>query len=199
MFERPAYPFVGDKIDLKSVADLFSEYIPPSDERVIDWSNLDEITENRYVRIGIFNYCDYAEISLNTFSFNYPYEHYGEYLEKKLNIPEYPLFNYINKFAKILNMEDYPYYDYTATYFYFENKTLKVAHETIFVDPCNENDDGVMFLLFDNMDISKYIEEVEAYFHDRFIRYLKLPDELNKPMYLMSEDEIAVLRMYIYE
>lgn len=195
--DRSYFPVVGDQLNIDLIKELFRDYAP--NNNIINWDNPEEIIRMYRMTISTVNYCDYAEIKLNSFYFHYPYDHYAHYLEKKLNSPEYPLLTYINKFAKILDMEDYPYYDFTATYFYIENGILKVAHEVIFVDPCNENDDGVSFLLFDNMKIEKYVEEVEKYFYDRFIRHLKLPDELKKPMYLMSEDEIAVFRMYLYE
>lgn len=191
----------GDEIDIKSVSNLFSDFIPDQSYKLIDWESFIDNESWKSARYSesiqaSFHTCDFSNISLLSFTFRFPYTQYEKYLDSKYSDMNFPILKYIENLANVLGIGDWPYFDFTETLFYFEHNKLKVAYEFLLVDPRDENDDGLMFLLVDEMKFEDYLEAIDDYFADRFIRYMNIPEELKKPLSKMDDDELEMLRMY---
>lgn len=175
---------------LYKIVDLFKDFEPAQNLNPADWLGVDFININRYS-------CDVSNVVFETFSLRWPKHDFRDYLSHKFDENICSTEQHIQHIEDVLGISQDSFSIYEE-YFYFDlNGDFKVLREYAFQNAYDENADSINILIYENMNINEVLPEIESFYKETVTDYMNLPEELNKKISELSEDEIQLLRMYI--
>ena len=148
-----------------------------------------------FIRVSNFE-CDATDQKIHSFEFFWRSQSYETYLIDKLQYSS-PLKKEIDYIENLLNIVDTCCSNIEYRFYFNTKNQLKALYVFSFCDPYDENaDEDLNVGDCEDIDFNDYLIEIHNFYYEYFIKNM-VPEELSKPINLMSEDEIKMLEMYI--
>lgn len=196
-----SYPKLSENYSIEKIKKLMVNFNCPEN---IEKYSIDNAMSN--LRLSN-HYCDNTEVSVDCFYFNWPYSDCNNYMKQLalLNYShlvdddiEFPVMATIERIAQDIHVQHDPYAEIDDNFYFDHDGLLKIVRTLRLSDPCDENDDGVEIMLYENMDSSKFDDIIHDFFYYAYIKHMgDLPEELRKPITKMTDDEYQVFMMYV--